>query len=657
MKSNIHKSLLFGFWLLGNVACFAQTKLPTVERTRADAAAAYASQNDEKSNPMGNQASLPPPDRPKDGKLSVKLRTGAISCISDGDPDGYPTVGWYSSCIENLRFDMFSRISFQKDTNTETCLTMPHSVFDGSASWDYLRWEPCLIGDQRQLFQLGNDDLGNKALYSATKLWRINEYQYKLYVANYETSTYLFTMDMNDSSTVDVLSTVARPTTYRLPVVLQYGNQQIAYPGYAMGYDFVTQRIMNKWGNCLKSNLAATTSKTSSSVSWETCPKHSTWDEQFQWKFILTGTHPYRIYQILDGNMNALSVKKGWYSDQPFVASQGYVAANIGESGYHFQFDSADVLKDGYTQYAKNISNGGDTCQLMHDQPSARNTKPVDILSDNWVQRLWQIATTSDSSGGASTGYCGVCSLHTAEIISEIATQQFIGSENPPDVTSFLSELHHGADPIPGFIGQYPTLSVSLQDFQNYLTSQLLPQSPLSREEMLVVYGMMTRNIVTTFFPEFDNSISTVSRPRSDSTFFANLMSQPEGTIWYVATTTDARRGLARHAVPIFRGADGIHIIPTNQPNRSFASFQDEVHVAHTNRDQFLTALERQSTGAALDGVVFVQMGSRIPANIYSLLVSTGMCEGKGPGRRGAFGRSVPSLLNRCDTSGRCTIQ
>lgn len=127
--------------------------------------------------------SVPSPPTPKDTWLILTLHDGKYACLymdANNYAKLYSGKEWYSYC-DWIRYDQFSRFSIRKN-GQEYCLTMPTSVTTGKEDWDYLRFEPCVVGLYRQLWEEKTEN-GKRYIVSSKDKWRVLDFEWTLYIS------------------------------------------------------------------------------------------------------------------------------------------------------------------------------------------------------------------------------------------------------------------------------------------------------------------------------------------------------------------------------------------------------------------------------------------------------------------------------------------
>ncbi|PSU27159.1 hypothetical protein CTM97_12780 [Photobacterium phosphoreum] len=609
----------------------------------------------------------PPPPKPVDSWLVLTLHDNKYACVYKNRNDQaalYRGKQWSDYC-QWFRYDQFSRLSIRQD-GTEFCLTIPDSLTSsGTVNWDYLEFKTCVVGDYKQVWSVNKDEPSKPYIFNARKKWRVLDFNWALYVSKTGATYNKNYLPVDRSDIKNLLATPSRPASYSIPLALLWAYQTVSYELFdgtakAVAFNSDKKTILNEKGECLKSNLDATGVSNWEYVSFVKCP--DTLTNQFKWDISLTSTPNNNAkYIITDHNKNQLmNTRDGTDWGYPFVASAKYVVSSNGEK-YNKEYDSIALYKDGFRQLGANSANSGSMCNTRQDWQRRILPVPPELLSDIWLQRLYEIATSTPSSAQSdSVGYCGICALQSMEMISQIALTQFTGGTNPPEHYSWMQPAP-GVDPFIYFRSAFVSLSDSLQRIMDDTVTQLrTSQEFSSTNESIAYFSTISRSVVTSFFPDNEFSGTTVPHPIHDSNFFNSMLAQPVGTVWAGATTLSAMRQSGRHLVVFYRGDQGIHIIPTALSGRTVSrdAFMSRARTAYTGRDEFILELSSLVDGGltTIDALVLYRLGWRIPDSIYSILVSFEGCDGEGRGRRGNGGFSRANLLNRCDVKDRCNI-
>ena len=141
----------------------------------------------------------------------------------------------------------------------------------------------------------------------------------------------------------------------------------------------------------------------------------------------------------------------------PYTAKADYLAkdTNEGQTSY-FQF--SHNMQDWERFKNANLSDSLPTCPANGSY--TKNLKaivqlpPSFALTQEWKKRLWQIATTTDGVSERA-GDCGVCLLHSYQIIAEMNEY----TATPLESGGFFFDTAFGRNPFTSFRAGYPRLS------------------------------------------------------------------------------------------------------------------------------------------------------------------------------------------------------
>lgn len=623
-------------------------------------------------------APTPVPPSPRDSWLVLTLHDNRYACVYMDMKNNniamlYRGNEWSKYCVD-VRYDEFSRFSV-RNNGKEYCLTMPLSVTTGKETWDYLTFTPCVVGLYRQLWVQKEED-GKSYLVSSPDEWRILDYQWKLYISNNGATFFKHSLSKDRSGTKLMLNTPSRPMTYTIPLSLQwrYNNKIHDLFKVQLHYNPSTRQIINTQGQCLKSNLDATVKSVWSYTGFEECPEKC--NSQFIWNINLTSESDSSAkYQLWDANGNMLAVTNyGSGSGYSFVASAMYVM-KAKKDWLNTKFDSVTFFKDAFRQYQKNDAAGGDNCNLKPDQSRKliRSPNPFNLLSQPWLRRWWEIARSNDG-GTQDVGYCGVCMLHTMEMIAEFAVSRFTYSSLPPSTSTFMQINHPGQDPFTRLRTDYSRLNRQIQEIyddilrQNAAELQALATQIITEEQSLSYFSTAMQRTISAFFPQLALETTSVLSPMESTDYWSDLHNRPVGTVWavfysiYTFETETEPFVMRRHSLLLYRGRDGFYVIPTNITQTYEQYSQYILRNRIINPDHFnQVLLQHVYLDPAREndfyGLVLTEVGHRIPAGAFSRSVSFRHCEGLGPGRRGNGNSTNAAELNACSAEGRCLLE
>ena len=611
----------------------------------------------------------PPPAR--DGWLVLTLHDGKYACVTMGDyriAELYRGNAWQKRCL-SFRYDEFSRLSVRKN-DKEWCLSMPNSITTGAEYWDYALFNLCVVGEYKQIWSINSDETSKHFISNTNTGYRLLDFNWKLYLSNSGATSFKNYLADDRGDVKALIAASARPATYSVPLKLQWNYQGRNYELFlddihGANYHPDDKTIRDHNGKCLKSNLDKTAKNTWAYTSFTPCPAKEL-TGQYQWNIIVTSERNDKAkYEIWDDNNNQLAVTRyGSEWDVPFVASVLYVYTSKADK-LVTQFDSVGFYKDAIRQINKSYANAANQCKLKTDckkhkifnrmQPS-----PYNLLNPEWLDRFWQIATTTNQSS-SGVGFCGICALHTMEMISEVIAARFTRSPNPPVTPSFIQLAAH-TNPFTHLRLHYPRLMDRLEAVSEDMALQVTAAEGMTRRELLAYFTSAHRQTLATFIPHVEISLSSVYRPTTSQSYWDEMYAQAEGTLWSISYSVNlTATEMARHVVMAYRGENGIHIMPTNM-NIAFEQYSFIVRHSLTSGEEFLAYLLRVldaevPSTSTFHGLIISRIGERIASDEYSNSVSFGDCLGAGPGRRGNGRSTNATILNSCAPTGRCVIQ
>lgn len=618
---------------------------------------------------------VPSPPAPKDSWLVLTLHDSKYACVYMDVNDNniaklYRGHQWSQYC-DFVRYDQFSRLSIRKN-GKEYCLTTPTSVTSGKETWDYLRFTPCVVGLYRQLWVQQEED-GKSYIVSSSDQWRVLDYEWKLFISSNGATYFKHYLAKDRSDMKAMLNTAARPTTYTIPLSLQWGYDGKIYELFnePTHYNPSTRQILNAKGQCLKSNLDATDKGAWSYTSFEKCPEKCS--AQFTWNINLTSKNNKQAkYQLWDSNGNMLVVADyGVGSSYPFAASAVYVVKSK-VTWLTTEFDSILFYKDAYRQYRKNNAAAGDICNLTPDRPFklVRSPNPYNLVSEPWLMRWWEIARSTDSAV-QEVGYCGVCMLQVMEMISEYVVSRFTYRDLPPMSATFMFVNNPASDPFEHLRSHYTILSAELTEIRADIERQIQAQAQqiVTHEQSHAYFTSSMERTTAAFFPQLEMTSTSVFSPPEHPEYWNNLNTRPVGTVWgvfytiYEPATETEPEVMLRHAVLLYRGRNGFYVMRTNTTD-NFQDYRDEVATPITTAEDFHQRL-LDNLDDHIDltrpnffhGIVLAEVGQRIRDSSITRAVSFRNCAGAGPGRRGNGNSTRASDLNACATEGRCLLE
>ncbi|WP_343353760.1 DUF1561 family protein [Helicobacter mastomyrinus] len=390
-----------------------------------------------------------------------------------------------------------------------------------------------------------------------------------------------------------------------------------------------------------------TTSQAWNWVDWESCTNTNTKPNQ-RWELFLFCENDQAMLKDYLGNFLRVT-KYGVHWGVPYTAKPDYLAKDTGQDQTSY-FRFSHNLQDWQRFKNGNLSDSLPVCPA--NGTNAKTQKllilpPSFVLSDEWKRRLYDIATTTDGVLDRA-GDCGVCLLHSYQMIAELTEYTYV----PLELGGFFFDTLYGHNPFISFRNRYPLLAASLEQYQ----SSNIPRG-LSRAQTFEYVAQMYRSVALTLFPghfwmasEFASSDITIRSNLRD------LFEQPSGTLWivqmYYTTPDGARHG---HAMPALRTSDGVLFIPTNFSNGTYEEYQYALNasLAHNLRGAYNII---SNNGRHQVYMLYTLRLREIYPNPITSFVSNNNCTGEGEDRRGSASMPLSTMINQC-VSGRCVVQ
>ncbi|EYS92007.1 hypothetical protein X471_00291 [Bartonella bacilliformis str. Heidi Mejia] len=609
------------------------------------------------------------PDNPKDQAIRVKVHTNAHYCYAPAfvNGEGYVYIDYCSSSSALFaRYDVFQRVAWNVD-GVWLCMTAPGSVTGigrkSTANWDYIVLRPCVINDPNQRWTIKNN-----AFYTADEKFRVKDYKWYAYISKNKDDYYdhtLITME-------DWIKTVATPVNINLKMFL--GWKFVHSSGFSTYYisdDGSKSDVFDLYYNPENGHIAryfpssgvmsCMASQQSPNddwnwVNWKFCKDTTTAQQDIgSWNIaVLAG----REGALTDYQGNFLRVTQYGFSwGQPYTAKPSYLeqdTTNSPQSNFLFTYDM-----ERWNRYVN--GNLGDTLaycpapgnkeNVVHATKTRvkRSLPPSFVLTEEWKKRLWEIAKSTSSTGREAIAACGVCMLHTLQMLAELQEDHLRGPRHNGE--GYFFNTQEGVSPFISFRQRFPVLAARLEATISHGTTPLrVGESTLTRTTRT------TRAAASILLPRYEWRPSFMARtPEEMRSQLQNLLRAPEGTLWYIViirSTMDGS-GMIGHAQPILRTHEGLVLISTNIASMSFDEFRSYLN---PTRDPEILLSEFSLRGnRRLYSLVTFQMAQldEIPLNLY---ISQDNCTGEGDHRRGTRGLPRTSLINQCG-SGRCAIQ
>ena len=626
------------------------------------------------SAPLNTQAPQKLADKPKDKPISVLLKNGTIACYAPTfrNGEGYISL---QSCSKSppARYDVFGRIAWIVGRDW-VCATVPDNL---GKSTKNLILRPCVINDKSQVFRTQNNaffshssnlqvqDLNGYLVLSTNKkannhaLSGMNEWLNTIATpVSLSISTFIAWDFATGSGTFDTYYLRNNESVKNTPIYLTYNplNGQIAQYNTGDG-SYV----------CLTSNQAR-----GQEWNWtfftkcDVIESRKTISTQ-SWNLEFFGSN--NISYLSDYAGNILRVPQyGIHYGVPYTATRKYAATdrtNTPTSFFRFSNDVQDFVRF----YNGNLGDSLPQCpasgnqMLLQTTPTIKQTMPTlqsppllkapplpptFTLSDEWRRRLWQIATTTD--GQATTiGDCGVCMLHSYQIIAELNENH----NTPLTQGGYFFNTQIGQNPFVSFRTRYPLLAAQLE---NYSTANL-PRG-LTQQEVFAQSEQIYRGIALSMYPSrvYRNERFASTLPQARE-MINGFFSAPVGSMWIVNIYRTDRSGRqSGHAMPVVRLQEGVAFLPTNiagSPSyERFASYLQS-SIAR-NADEAYSIISSRYTQSVY--LLFSMQIEEIYQNPLNSTLSSNNCTGEGDDRHGTREPLQLEFVNQC-TGGRCFIQ
>ncbi|AGF74161.1 hypothetical protein BAnh1_02780 [Bartonella australis AUST/NH1] len=608
-------------------------------------------------------------DEPIEKPIRIKAHNRWEYCYAPAFVDGESYVyinNCSSSSVQSARYDVFQRIAW-KVNDVWLCMTAPNSVTGvdrkATADWDYIRLRPCVINDPNQRWIITG-----RALYTADKQFRVKDHKWYAYISKNKGDYYDHTL----SSTMDEwINTIAAPGNMSLKTSL--GWKFTGTSGFNIYYisdDGSKPEIFDLYYNPENGHIAryfpsagllsCMASQQSFSenwnwVAWKHCNdnilRKNVRDSGYWNVSFLVG----REGPLLDYRGNFLRVTQyGSNWGVPYTAKPNYLKTDTQNAPKSEFVLSYDIER--WNRYAMaNVEDSLPYCPAPGKKQDVSGSKqrikrnlPSDFqLTEEWLQRLYAIATSTTSSTQVAAGICGICFIQALQMVAELQ-ESYPGL---PRARGYFFDPAPNVNPLFSLRQRYPLLNRALQ------LANVLYGVSLAPGERGFAGDMRAAAAVTQVaLPNFDWELSVTATGQDDiRSSVQRLLTATPGTIWIglsIFTLPDGRVG--RHTFPILRSPRGLVIIPTNISMffTSFASFsQSLVEVRDVETILPRLVIQQGSTLNAFATLRLVGTESRP----LSVMISQNNCTGEGGGRRGNKRYPSSDSVNQC-TSGRCTL-
>ncbi|MCZ2203323.1 DUF1561 family protein [Bartonella sp. A05] len=604
------------------------------------------------------------PDTPIDKSVRVKVHTGYEYCYAPAFVDGESYI-YIDNCsspnVLAARYDVFQRVAWKRD-GVWLCMTAPNSVtgIDGKATenWDYILLRPCVINDANQRWIIKNS-----AFYTADGKFRVKDYKWYAYISKTEGDYYNHTL----SSAMDAWSkTIAAPGTISLKTSLGWKfASRFKFDMYYIADMEPQSDVIDLYYNPENGHIARYTaaagflhcmvSQQSSSdnwnwVKWDYCEDTvANKKDNYYWDIsALNG----RDGPILDHQGNFLRVTRyGANWGAPYTAKPNFLKEDNNLSPTSEFVLSYDIQR--WNRYVyRNLENSLAYCpapgnkKTIVTQPKRRAKRtlpPAFVLDEEWFRRLHNIAISVDDPL-AFTGICGVCLLHTYQMIAELQQYHSVG---PLTRGGYFFNTAPNTNPMLSFRARYPALYDFIQNVPRVQGFRLHPRETDNEVQFRVV-SSMTQFILSRYNWRASN-IAMGLRGAAESV--RQLLTAPPGSMWIAFVMYGHPDGTRTgHAMPMIRGQNGIMVIPTNVGRISYSDF-----VTRASENTILGAIMNQI--ARRNTIIFFATLQLIgeEQNPLNVAMSQSNCTGDGDDRRGNRQWPRSATVNQC-ASGRCSF-
>ncbi|MCH1912257.1 DUF1561 domain-containing protein [Leptospira noguchii] len=592
-----------------------------------------------------------PTDPPKDKPIQVVVHDGGKFCYGPTFSGGESYIvieQCWQMHVKNARYDVFQRISYYIE-DTWLCITAPETVIHAEKNWDYVHLRPCTINDPLQRWIVREN-----SFWTADGRYRLKDTNWYAYITKNSRDRYNHTLD---PSMDDWIKTVATPgnisilTSIAWDLQTTQGNQRyfvrwggsdknttpLYYnpeSGHLAQYDPVSGSLYCMYSQVGKSNW--------NWVKWVLCSDAPiSKDNPAYWNVYL-GTEEGGM--ITDYQGNALRVTRyGSNWGVAYAAKLSYLEKETSNSPTSLFVVDKDLLD--WTRYtASNLGKTDQYCpagnkeNLKHKR--VKRTLPSDFqLSEDWIQRLYDIAT-STIPDAQSSGICGVCLLQSFQMLAEL---QEYHSRGPLQSGGYFFDTAPDTDPFISFRQRYPELDSSLANVPRMYG----PNSSTIR--LLAFVSAMT------VMPLYDWTLSREFTVRSEMlSHIRSLIDSPSGSTWLVAMRRRRPDGtFSGHSVPILRTPQGLVVIQTRVSSVSLDVYSQYL-TPTMDPAQVISNLE--GTDRTLTNLITIQLGEYYH-NLFDFVISNRNCTGEGEDRRGTGEYPISASVNQCPSvDGRCAL-
>ncbi|AXR66917.1 DUF1561 domain-containing protein [Leptospira mayottensis] len=590
-----------------------------------------------------------PTDNPKDKAIKIVIHDGGKFCyapVFSGGESYIQLEQCWEQDVSSARYDVFQRISYYIN-KTWLCITAPEGVILGERNWDYVHLRPCTINDPLQRWIVKEN-----SFWTADERYRLKDVKWYAYISKKSKDSYNHTLD---SSMKDWVQTVATPGNISIKTSIAWNLGNSRYFIHSKGSKKNTTSIYYNpesghvaQYNPVSGRLSCMYSKVGSYqwnwIRWVLCDDIPTSKDSPAYWDVYLETEEGGMLKDYKGNILRVT-RYGSHWGVVYAAKPSFLEKDTRNS------PTSLFLVDGYLldwiRYAAgNLGNTEQYCPAgnkeSHVYKRIKRTLPPDFqLTDDWIRRLYQIATSFSSIGrGQVRGVCGVCLLQGFQMLAEL--QEYY-SQGPLQSGGYFFDTARNRDPFVSFEQRYPLLN------------RLLTDVPRVYDSIDYSNRQLALASARTMLPQYNWIISSEFTTRSEiQSHISSLINSPPGSIWLGILALLCPDGtLGWHAVPILRTSQGLVVIQTNVRSMPFNIYREYL----TPTTDLLEVINNlQTPNRTLARLVTIQLREAYH-NIFDFMISNRDCTGEGDDRRGTGRYPTSTLVNRCSMrGGRCTL-
>ncbi|AXR62709.1 DUF1561 domain-containing protein [Leptospira mayottensis] len=589
-----------------------------------------------------------PTDNPKDKAIKIVIHDGGKFCyapVFSGGESYIQLEQCWEQDVTSARYDVFQRISYYIN-KTWLCITAPEGVILGERNWDYVHLRPCTINDPLQRWIVKEN-----SFWTADERYRLKDVKWYAYISKKSKDSYNHTLD---SSMKDWVQTVATPGNISIKTSIAWNLGNSRYFIHSKGSKKSTTSIYYNpesghvaQYNPVSGRLSCMYSKVGSYqwnwIRWVLCDDIPTSKDSPAYWDVYLETEEGGMLKDYKGNILRVT-RYGSNWGVVYAAKPSFLEKDTTNS------PTSLFLVDGYLldwiRYAAgNLGNTEQYCPAgnkeSHVYKRIKRTLPPDFqLTDDWIRRLYQIATSATLASAIQIhGMCGVCLLQSFQMLAEL--QEYY-SQGPLQSGGYFFDTAHDRDPFVSFGQRYPLLDMLLTD---------VPR----------VYGLdgnTTRLLglasARTMLPQYDWIVSDefLTRPEIMS-HIDSLINSPPGSIWLGMLGRERSDGIVvGHAVPILRTSQGLVVIQTTSLSTPFDLYRQALM---PTMDPLQVIYNLEAPDRALTVLITIQLGD-LDHNAFNFIISNRNCTGEGDDRRGTGEYPTSASVNQCPGSSRCAL-